>query len=270
MTTERGNRYRRGRGGGRTEPGLGRMLLISLGGHLLLTLLILFSLRGHYRPAATEAYRVDLVALPVASPRAGRPDAVVAEKSAPAPRPTPPAKAAPPVAKPATLPGKGAKKTPTAKAGSMLPATDGDYDAAQDRIARLRRLQEIEETKAKIAAMHAADTRQKSTTTAPAGVTDGKGSELGASYNAYIHKSVQEAWVLSRYQVSNLDREAVVELTFNAKGTLSGYRVLKGSGDERFDDSVRRAVLNLVQLPTAPGRAFTTTVRFNLKELLER
>jgi TonB family protein len=246
------------------------MLLISLAGHLLLTLLFLFSLRGHYRPPATEAYRVDLVALPVASPRAGRPDAVVAEKPAPAPRPAPPAKAAPSVAKPTPLPGKGAKKSPTAKSGPLLPAADGDYDAAQDRIERLRRRQEIADLQARITAMQVAERQRKSSATAPAGVTDGKGSELGASYNAYIHKSVQEAWVLSRYQVSNLDREAVVELTFNAKGTLSGYRVLKGSGDERFDDSVRRAVLNLVQLPTAPGRAFTTTVRFNLKELLER
>lgn len=276
MPSAAGNRYRRERRGpGRVDPGLGRMLLVSCGGHLLLTLLVLLTVHGGYRSQPVEPYRVNLVALPVANPRAGRPEALPEPEMVPAVKKAPAATVAKtkPTSRPETAPaGKGAKKTavlPAAK-GKAAPSEDGEYDAAQDRIERLRRRQEIDALKARLAALAAKDSRNEQQGASGAGVPDGKGSDPGVTYDAYIRKFLKEAWTLSRYQVASLEREATAELTFDAKGGLSGYRIKKPSGDERFDDSVRRAILDLKQLPTAPGRPFSITVRFNLKELLER
>jgi outer membrane biosynthesis protein TonB len=269
MTSVTGNRYRRERRGKiRVDPGLGRMLLFSLGGHLLLALLVLLTVQSGYRVKPDETYRVDLIALPVANPRAGRPEAA----AEPAVKKVPPAPVAQTraTAKPVLPAGKAATKPavlPAAK-GKATPSEDSDYDAAQDRIERLRRRQEMAEIESKIAAMHAAEARRKEQLTT--GTTGGTGSDLGVTYKAYIEKSVREVWTLSRYQVTSLDREAVVELSYDAKGRMSGYRFLKDSGDDRFDDSVRRAILDQGPLPTAPGKVFKVTIAFNLKKLLER
>lgn len=263
------NRFRRqGRRRGSAEVRFGRMLVISLALHGLVVLLTLVTLRPALLRPPTETYRVELVTLPVAAPQQGRPAA--AARVAAVERPAPPTTPAPkqlPVTTPLKTPPKTAAKEPTKK----VPASDRSYDDTQDAIERMRRKQEIAEVEKRLANLLKADPRQPAAST-PAvtpGTDSGKGKDPGGDYAPYIRQYLKEAWTLSRYQVTDLKLWAEVSLTFDARGTLNDYRFLRRSGEARFDESVQRAILDLRQLPTAPGQTFTLKVNFNLKDLLE-
>ncbi len=58
-------------------------------------------------------------------------------------------------------------------------------------------------------------------------------------------------------------------LVFDRNGRLIDYRFLEESGEKRFDDSVKKAVLQLKELPNPPGSRLEKEVVFNLKELLK-
>jgi TonB family protein len=247
------------------DPRFGGMLLISLGLHLAVALVFNFGLLPRHRIERRPVYVVDLVNLPVASPQAGRPDARPPSAQPPAakavrPEPTKipePAKQVAPAKKPEPTKTKPVEKAP-------------DYETETlSAIEKLRRQREIEELKEKLAGLKKQDTRSAAGSQAPVGMPEGKGSEAGISYDAWLHQYLKEAWTLSKYQVARRDLEAKVKLVFDSQGNLRDYRFLRPSGDERFDDSVRRAVLQLKRLPTAPGRPMEPEIVFNLKELLE-
>lgn len=262
--TAAGNRFRRRRTRGDGEVRFGRMLAISLVIHGLVVLLSAVAWQPALHRPPTEIYRVELVYLPVAVPQRGRPTpAVVTAPERPAPPVNTAATKAPPLPPP--------RKTPTKAATKTAPLSDTAYDAAQDVIERMQRKQEIAEVKQKLKELLKADTRKAtSAPTAPAGAEPGKDKDPGSTYEAYIRQFLKEAWTLSKYQVGSLNLAAEVSLTFDAHGTLTDYRFLRRSGETRFDESVQRAVLDLRQLPTAPGQTFSLRVTFNLKELLER
>jgi TonB family protein len=264
--TPAGNRFRRrSRGRGTEDIRFGRMLTISVVIHGLVVLLTVVTWRpALLLPPVTETYRVELVYLPVAAPQRGRPTS--AEVTAPE-QPTPPTKT------PAT---KTVSPVPTRKVLTKAPVKkapppDKAYDAAQDAIERMQRKQEIAELKKRLKTLAKDDPRQPASTPVTTPGTDtGKGKDPGGAYETYIRQFLKEAWTLSRYQVTNLKLWAEVELTFDPRGTLKGYHFLRRSGEARFDESVQRAVLDLRQLPTAPGQPFTLKVTFNLKELLNK
>lgn len=269
-----GNRYRARRARGQAEVGLGRMLLVSLAIHGAVLVLFTGVLLPRFERERRPVYYVDLVNLPVMSPQAGRPDArpekaEPAKKPEPAPAPAPVAKKAEPAAKKAAVPAKPkpapAKKAEPAKKPAPPPER---YEETLSAIEQLKRKREIEALKEKLAALGSADTR-RAPGAAPVGMADGKGTEAGTSYDAWLHTFLKEAWTLSKYQVSRRDLEATVHLVFDPRGRLLDYRFLEKSGEDRFDDSVRRAVLQLETLPTEPGRRLEKEVVFNLKELLE-
>jgi TonB family protein len=98
---------------------------------------------------------------------------------------------------------------------------------------------------------------------------DGKGTEAGTAYDVWLHEYLKKAWTLSKYQVSRRDLKATVKLAFDAQGNLLDYNFIKKSGEERFDDSVRKAILQLKKLPNPPGSRMEKEIVFNLKDLLE-
>lgn len=250
------------------EPRLGRMLLASLGLHLVVLLLVL---AGPLFPGPGRdqrpVYYVDLVNLPVKNPQAGRPDAAPKTRKAeprPAPAPKRQAKTVK-TAKPRPKPEARPKAAP--KPAPQPPGATYEKETLA-AIEKLRREQEIAALKEKLAQMAKQDSRQ-APADAPVGMPDGRGTEAGPSYDAWLHDYLKEAWTLSRYQVTRENLEATVTLIFDARGNLVDFRFLKRSGEERFDDSVKRAVLQLKQLPAAPGSRLEKDIVFNLKELLE-
>ena len=65
--------------------------------------------------------------------------------------------------------------------------------------------------------------------------------------------------------MSRRDLQATVRLLFDAQGNLKDYTFVEKSGEERFDDSVRKAILQLKKLPNPPGSRMEREVVFNLK-----
>ncbi len=252
------------------DPGLGRMLIVSLAVHLAVVALFFTGLIPLRQTPPRDVYYVDLVNPPVKNPRAGRPEApaespkktVEPPKKEVAVKPKPKVET-PPAAKPVTKPAPAAKvvkKTPEKKPPPAKPVDDSSVQNALDRI-RLKQ---------EIARMSQNDERSSGFSKAPLGMPTGKGTEAGPSQEAWIHDFLKSAWSLSKYQVGRLDLEATVQLEFDARGNLRNYQFLKKSGDTRFDDSVKKAILELKQLPSEPGSSFDLPVVFNLKDLLEK
>ncbi|HXV21088.1 MAG TPA: TonB C-terminal domain-containing protein [Desulfuromonadales bacterium] len=265
------------------DPRFGRLLLASLGVHLAAVLLFSGVLFPRFQRDLRPVYHVDLVNLPVMNPQAGRPDARPPKPQAKAAAPEP-VKASPPAppkpkakpeavklakpeaAKPAAVK---PKKPEAAQVKASEKPSAADEKALQEKLRQMQARQQIDDMKRRLDEMAAKDTRQAAISGAPAGMMDGKGTEAGSSYDAWLHEYLKQAWTLSRYQVSRRDLKATVKLAFDAQGNLLDYNFIKKSGEERFDDSVRKAVLQLKKLPNPPGSRMEKDIVFNLKDLLE-
>jgi len=269
------------------EPGLGRMLAVSLGVHLLALILFTGVFHPHLRRDDRPVYYVDLVNLPVKNPQAGRPDAQATppkevKKETPAPAPKPPVKKSEPVV---VAPKKPAETVKTAKASdkpkaqpkpaekpkpAAKPSSKKTYEKETlDAVEALRRKQSMEDLKNKLAALTTADTRNGADSKTPLGMPDGKGDEAGPDEQLYIQKFLKENWSLSKYQVVRPDLEARVLITYNATGHLLDYRFIDESGDPTFDKSVKDAILKGKELPFEPKRRLEIEAVFNLKDLME-
>ena len=274
------------------EQGLRRTIILSLALHLLVLALFAGDFLPRRKLDERPVYVVDLLNLPVKDPQAGRPDAARQPQKTPDKAPEPPAAAAPPekAPEPVKLPPKTpeppkpevvkpakqpevvkpvpAKEAPPKPSKETAPKETAATDSVAARIEALRREQERNELKEKLAALGSKDSRGRGTD-APVGVAEGKGSEAGTPFDLWIHDYLKKAWALSRYQVNRRDLEATVVIVFDPQGRLVDYRFTRKSGDERFDDSVRKAILQLKQLPTPPDKRMELDVIFNLKELLD-
>ncbi len=288
--------FQRQSAGERKEAGFGRMLLVSLGIHLavvgLFSGLLLPRMQRDLRPV----YYVDLVNLPVRDPQAGRPDArppspaASAPKAAPpqpapapkpqapppAPTPAPAPKPPPPVAAaPKAAPAPAPKAAPPASRPAEPPRPAPPPAATEQELAQrleqMRRQREREELRERLAQLAQQDTRQAPASNAPVGMPEGRGSEAGVDEKTWIQAFLRANWALSEYQVGGrLDLVARVQIKYGASGLLADYRILKGSGDVNFDESVKRAILKEKQLPFKPERTLDLEVEFNLKDLMNR
>jgi len=267
------------------DPRFGRLLFASLGVHLTVVLLFSGVLFPRFQRDLRPVYHVDLVNLPVMNPQAGRPDARPEPAKAPAkPAPPEPVKAPPPappkptpkaetvkMAKPEPVKPAAVKpkKPEAAQAKANEKQSAADAAALEEKLRQMQARQQIDDMKRRLDEMAGRDTRQAAIPGAPAGMMDGKGTEAGTSYDAWLHEYLKQAWTLSRYQVSRRDLKATVKLAFDAQGNLLDYNFIKKSGEERFDDSVRKAILQLKKLPNPPGNRMEKDIVFNLKDLLE-
>ena len=267
------------------EQGLRRTIILSLALHLLVLALFAGDFLPRRKLDERPVYVVDLLNLPVKDPQAGRPDAARQPQKTPDKPPEPPAAAAPPEKAPekAPEPVKLPPKTPEPPKPEVKPVPSKEAppkptpakepaptDSVAQRIEDLRRKQEIEEKKAALEALRSKDTRGRGTD-APVGMPDGKGTEVGIEQQLWLKEFLKQAWALSKYQISRRDLEALVVLEFDPSGRLINYRFTKKSGDDRFDDSVRKAVLKLneITLPIPPGKRVEQEAKFNLADLTD-
>jgi len=256
----------------RTDDGLGKMFLVSLGVHLAFLILFMGPLLPRFSRPRPPVYYVDLVHIPVSSPQSGRPDAPPAavppkaeEKIVEPPPPPAPVKKA-------VLPSAPPKKVATTKkepAPSPKTSPTDSYAEMQKTLQemqdKLKREREMEALKKKLAAL-ATDG-----TTTPVGSPQGRGTDVGVEQKEYIRAYIQENWSFSRYQISDAKAEtieAVVSMSYDTSGALEKYNFETPSGDRNFDDSLKTAILKSKQLPKPLGRPLDVTVTFNLKEMI--
>ena len=108
----------------------------------------------------------------------------------------------------------------------------------------------------------------------PVGLPDAKGNEAGVSSLVYVQATIQQNWALSPYLLADAGKmariEAWVRITYSKSGRLESFRFEKESGDPKFDDSIKRALVKSQQLPNPlPARLEDVLVVFNLKALAE-
>ena len=274
----------------RSEYGVGRMLLVSLGVHLLVVALFSGVILPRAHRDLRPVYHVDLLNLPVRDPQAGRPDGRPPAPAEAKPPPKPPEpKPAPVQAVPRSEPAKPAPKAPSPAAKAPAPAPTKPATPApkveapkappaasarelEKTLEQMRRRQELEAARQRIAELAKQDTRQAvPPVEAPLGIPEGKGKEAGVDEMTWIGDFIKANWALSEYQVGGrLDLLAKVHLQYGATGALVNYRFLKPSGDLNFDESVKRAILKEKQLPFDPQRPLEIEVEFNLKDLMPR
>lgn len=275
------------------EPPLVRMLLLSGGLHLAVAVVFLVGWHGP-RIQPKPVYYVNLVNPPVRAPQAGRPDASptqekptpkqaeppkpapkpVAPKPKPKPKPKPVAVKPPPpkpVPKVEPKPAPKPEPRPQSKPEPRQLVSPQEEKAAREAIEKLQRQREREKLKEELAAMAARDTR--AAPVAQVGIPEGQGTDVGLDPGTFIKGAIQENWSFSLYQLASPAEaarvEALVMLKYDRAGKLLDYRILRDSGNEAFDQSLRKAVLKTTQLPKPLGDEVTVEARFNLKEMLE-
>lgn len=253
--------------------GFGWMVLASLAVHALAAGVLGGALRLP-PPPASPPYRVELVGRPVPRPQAGLPggtERMPPPRSAP-PAAVPPPKAPAPSGKALAPARKSAEKAAPPAAPTPAPV-ESEYQRTLAAIEQLKEkkqfARDVQALKDRIAQMHAEEAGRRDAA-APVGTPGGRGDQAGGEYAPWIRAQVKDYWTLPPALVTSLNLEAQVEIEFNAQGARTRYRFLESSRDARFDDSIRRALLQLEQLPTPPGAPLKLTITFNLKELMRR
>ena len=265
------------------DPKFGRLLLVSLLVHGLIWAAFSVDLFGTKTRPKPPVYYVDLIHKPVLNPQAGRPDPRPAKKPKAAEvkravQTAPPAvqKKAKPAVKPLVKPVQASKPKPKPKPKPVAkPAVKSDtrneqqvksaLDEIRERQARQAERDAIKDKIAKLsagAATVAADV--------PVGMPDGTGDEVGVSALAFVQAFIQQNWALSPYLLDQSrlrDLEAKATLTYAASGEMIRYRINTPSGNQQFDDSLKRAITKSKQLPQPLPKQLDLLVTFNLKEM---
>ena len=260
-----GNHYTRRGGRPSQEPKIGRMLLVSLGLHLVFFLIFSGALVFNDERDPRPVYYVDLTQMPVERPQAGRPDA--------RPKKTPKKTTKKTVKKPVK---KVVRKTPVKKSlktvKTIEPTVTNPADI-QKKIEAMRRKQEREVLKQKLAVLAAGDSREEDAldVDAPLGVPEGQGDEVGYSQLIWLEAFIKANWSFSRYQVTRTDVEAKAWVIYNQDGRLVNFSLQISSGEKVFDESIKSAIQKSDQLSFKPGFANQKiTINFNLRDLLDR
>ncbi len=234
----------------RHEGRLGTMVAVSLMVHL--TMFVILT-RANFFPGLkypeAPVYYVDVVNLPVASPRAGSPAA------APGPAaPAPPPRTAPrEMTLPATSPAKTKPTSTPAKAGPQKPTPE----TAREFEERLAQLERETEARHEAAAIEELKKRVAAGGRAPAGMPGATGKEAGSDYGSYIQSRLRDAFKTTIASQSK-NPEVVVHLTIDRNGKVVRARLERSSGDKVFEDSVMRAIAKAEQnfLPPPRGGGF--------------
>ena len=263
------------------DPKFGRLLLVSLLVHGLVWVAFTVDLFGTKTRPKPPVYYVDLIHKPVLNPQAGRPDPRPAKKPKAAEvkravQTAPPAvqKKAKPAVKPLVKPVQTSKTKPKPKPVAK-PAVKSDkrneqqVKSALDEIReRQKRQAERDAIKDKIAKLSAGAATVAADV--PVGMPDGTGDEVGVSALAFVQAFIQQNWALSPYLLDQSrlrDLEAKATLTYTASGEMIRYRINTPSGNQQFDDSLKRAITKSKQLPQPLPKQLDLLVTFNLKEM---
>jgi colicin import membrane protein len=184
-----------------------------------------------------ETYYVDVVNLPVASPRAGNPtqQGDMAEASPP---PSPPraeekSMSLPPQKKTAD---SGKQRTASKPAPRATPEMDSDAFAQ-----KMARLEGRVASGQQEAAVERLRRKVVSGGSGRSGMPNGKGQEAGSDYVAYIQSRLKDAF-RSTISYSSRSPEVVVRISIDSSGRLSRKKIEHSSGDHTFELAVLRAI----------------------------
>lgn len=177
-------------------------------------------------------YYVDVVNLPVASPRAGNPT--------PTPDET--------ISDLSSAPQAGAMSAPTASTPAAGKGPRTEAQSFQERMAKLAGKAEEQRQSAALESL-----RQKVSGGRP-GMPGATGSQAGSDYTAYLHSRLKDAFrdVISYQSKAPF---VAVRLTIDGNGRVMRIRFEKSSGDKLFEKSVQRAIeLAEQRIVPPPGR----------------
>ncbi len=265
------------------DPKFGRLLLVSLVIHGLIWVAFSFDLFGTHKRAKPPVYYVDLIHKPVLNPQAGRPDPRPAKKPKAAKvkravqtaAPTVTKKPAKPAVKPLVKPTAVTKPRPAPKpVAKPDQRKEQKVQSALDEI-RQRQARQVERDALKDKLAKLRDSAGAATVAAdvPVGMPDGTGDEVGISALAIVQAFIQQNWALSPYLLDQSrirDLEAKATLIYSAAGEMIRYRINTPSGNQQFDDSLKRAIIKSKQLPQPLPKKLELRVTFNLKEMAGR
>ena len=223
--------------------GLGVSVILSTVIHLAVFLLLI-SWSGFLVPLPMpETYFVDVVNLPVASPRAGQ--ASSKGDSAPAPPPTtlPPQSMSSPQTTQPTPANNKVVPTP------QPPAIDSEKESFAEKMARLQSKSEAQQQEEALARLR----NKVKTGTGRAGMPAGTGKEAGSDYTSYIQSRLKEAF-RETISYSSKNPEVIMRIFIDAEGKVSRRKAERSSGDHAFEISVMRAIdLAAEKFPPPPN-----------------
>jgi outer membrane biosynthesis protein TonB len=209
-------------------------LIVSAVIHLAVFLLLIWS--GRLFPVSMpvqETYYVDVVNLPVASPRAGSPVQKGNDTEAPSP-PVP--------EKSMTLPTPRKTDVRTKQQTLQKPATKEQTTAESDAFAKkMAKLEGKAEAQQENAVLERLRRKVAATGTGRSGMPGGTGHEAGSRYEDYIKSRLEDALKkTSTYSTPN--PVVVVRLTIGINGQISRQKIESSSGDHTFELAVMRAI----------------------------
>lgn len=227
----------------RKDPGPGGMIVCSFLLHAALFFLVMqLNILSGVQADNPPVYYVDVVNLPVASPRSGSPagSAAIAPVVPPAPKP---------LAEEMKLP---AKPTPPSRPKSTTATPKPDrQESARDFEERLARLERENESRHTAAALDALRRKKTGSDKGQAGMPGATGKEAGSDYSSYIQSRLKDAFKTT-IAFQSKTPEVRVRLTINRTGRIARQRIEYSSGDRLFEDAVLQAIAKAEKSFTPP------------------
>lgn len=232
------------------DTGMGVSFIVSTVIHL--TVFLLLAWYGSHRAPLklAETYYVDVVNMPVASPRAGSPSRTGNDAL---PDPAPPKPADAPMALPSP-PRAGARLQPARQPATPGKATDSTSESSSEFAERMARLERAAEAKQEEAVLARLREKVKGQGSGRAGMPGGVGKEAGSDYMAYVQSRLKDAFHKTISHTSQ-NPEMTVRIFIDSDGKLSRKKAERSSGDRAFEISVLRAIdIASEKFTPPPGR----------------
>jgi len=224
---------------------MGASFIISTVIHMAVFLLVAWY-GSHRAPLKLEeTYYVDVINLPVASPRSGNP----AQKGNDAlPAPAPLKAPSPPMALPTP-----AKAGPAKALKTPVKGSESGAESASDFAERMAKLERVAEARQEEAALARLRDKVRSQGSGRAGMPGATGKEAGSDYLAYIQSRLKDAFQKT-ITYSSQNPELTVRLFIDTDGKLARKKAERSSGDRAFEIAVFRAIdAASSKFPPPPG-----------------
>ncbi|NVN88982.1 MAG: cell envelope integrity protein TolA [Desulfuromonadales bacterium] len=216
------------------EGTFGVSLIVSTVIHLAVFLLLIWS--GRLFPVTTsvqETYYVDVVNLPVASPRAGSPTQKGDDLEAPSPPALEKSMTLPVPQKPETRQKPQPLKKPTEKGKSVA-----ESDAFAEKMAKLQGKTEAQQQQATLERLRR---KVAATGSGRSGMPGAGGTEAGSRYEDYLKSRLEDA-LKKTSMLTTANPVVDVHLTIGANGQITRQEFERSTGDHAFERAVQRAI----------------------------
>jgi colicin import membrane protein len=216
------------------DTGMGVSLFYSTVIHLTVFLLLAWYGNHSKHLKVTETYYVDVVNLPVASPRAGSPSQKGNDTEQ---APPPPKTQETPMVQPKPVEKAQSARQEQAPLKGKVAPTESATEFAE-RMAKIERQAEARQEEAVLARLRE---KVKSQGSGRSGMPGAVGKEAGSDYMAYIQSRLKDAFKMTITH-SSQNPELTIRLFIDTDGKLARKKTERSSGDRAFEISVLRAV----------------------------